>query len=321
LEFYPAELFFNKVEADLNPEKTIENNIQTLANFADDLSKFLQKHRSLSLFKKLPIRDESASVAQRLSDGHYLMTPCGIELLKTDCNAIAIELSDILKKHLVDRTEEVNLIIEYLLKEKINSQEIITLTLKNEGNQIQKLIRELNLPEDLFTFYLIYLARPFREQAANYFFEKIEKLNWNFGYCPICGHWPALGHIYTDGGSRTLWCLCCGTKWNFKRTQCVFCLNENHELLDIIMMQNEEAYRIQGCNNCKRYLKDVRSSTEVKNFNFDKIYLATLPLDIIGSNEGFIQESMLTVRYENTDGNELLLYRQKASKAKTIKVS
>jgi len=49
----------------------------------------------------------------------------------------------------------------------------------------------------------------------------------------------------------------------------------------------------------------------VKDFPFDKYYLGTLPLDIIAEKEGYIQESMLTVRYDNADGNELLMYRQK----------
>jgi hypothetical protein len=49
----------------------------------------------------------------------------------------------------------------------------------------------------------------------------------------------------------------------------------------------------------------------VKDFPFDKFYLGTLPLDIIATNEGYIQESILTVRYDNSDGNELLMYRQK----------
>jgi hypothetical protein len=41
------------------------------------------------------------------------------------------------------------------------------------------------------------------------------------------------------------------------------------------------------------------------------MYLGTLLLDAIGEKEGFIQESVLTVRYDNTKENELLMYRQK----------
>jgi len=65
------------------------------------------------------------------------------------------------------------------------------------------------------------------------------------------------------------------------------------------------------CKKCKRYLKEVRSNIEVANFPFDKFYLGTLPLDIIAAKEEYIQESVLTVRYNNSDGNELLMYRQK----------
>ena len=302
----------------LNEINTIEGNLKLLEPFVLDLNKYFSKGRILTLFKRLPLRDETENTTQRLLDGSYLLSPCGIELDKNECNSLALELIDILKLHLIDRADEIAAINNLLINEQIISHDIILKALKNEGNEIRKQISHSNLSEDLFTFYLVYLARPFREQAANFLTEKIDKLNWQYGYCPICGHWPELGHINSEGGERTLWCLCCNTKWKFKRTQCAFCLNENHEFIEIINPVNEESFRIQACKKCKRYLKEIRSNVEVKKFPFDKIYLGTIPLDIIAENQGYIQESILTVRYDNSNGNELLMYRQKATKEKII---
>ncbi len=295
---------------------SIEDNLEILEPFISGLNKYLEKSRSLSLFKKLPIRDDKENINDRLLEGSYLFSPCGVELRESECNSLALELIDLLKLHLTDRADEINTISDHLLNEKINPHSIILSTIKNEGNEIRKKIRQLNLPEDLFTFFLIYLARPFREQAASYLLEKIEKLIWLYGYCPVCGHWPVLAHINEESGERTLWCVCCNTKWKFKRTQCAFCLNENHESLEIISPVNEESYRIHACKKCKRYLKEIKSNNDAMNFQFDKMYLGTVPLDMIAEKQGYIQESILTVRYDNPAGNELLMYRQKAIKEK-----
>ncbi len=302
----------------MNKVKTIEDNLEILGPFVLDIKKYLTETRNRSLFKKLPISDLTENTNKKLADGSYLFSPCGVELNKSECNLLALQLMDILKLHLVDRKNEIDIINNLLLNEKIIPEQIILDTIKNDGNEIKKLIRELNIPEDLFTFYLIYLTRPFREQAAEHLVGKIEKMIWLYGYCPVCGHWPSLSHISSESGARTLWCLCCNSKWNFKRTQCVFCLNENQEQLEIINPIDEDKYRIQTCKKCKRYLKEVRSSLEINEFPFDKMYLGTLPLDVIAESEGYIQESILTVRYNNDDGNELLMYRQKAIKQKII---
>ncbi|NCS88705.1 MAG: formate dehydrogenase accessory protein FdhE [Ignavibacteria bacterium] len=295
----------------INSSSEMDGNIDKLNPFASDLKEFFESCKTLPLFKKLPLRDELEVRKQRLSGGRYLFRPCGIGLHPNESNKIALELLELLKKHLCDRKDELSAIADAMIQEKIIANDFLLQIIKNEGNQIRKVIRDNNLAEDIFTFFAIYFARPFRQFASEYLLEGLDKLNWFSGYCPVCGHWPGLGHINSEGGQRTLWCLSCNSKWNFKRTQCAFCLNEDHQTLQILNPENEESYRIQICKKCKRYLKEVRSIIEVKNFPFDKYYLGTLPLDVIAEQKGYFQESMLTVRYENSEGNELLMYRQK----------
>lgn len=295
----------------MNQSGIIDSDINKLEPFATELSSFFERSKKKALFKKLPLKEENSVAKERLYNGSYLFRPCGIEINVNECNQLALDLIDLLKKNLKENEESFSLIANAMVEEKIKAGDVLLHTLKNEGNELRKTVRNHNIPEDIFTFLAVYLARPFRETAAEYLLEGIEKYDWNFGFCPICGHWPALGHIGGEVGARTLWCLCCNTKWNFKRTQCVFCLNEDHKLIGILNLENEEAYRIQACKKCKRYLKEIRSSVEASDFPFDKMYLGTLLLDVIGEKEGFIQESVLTVRYDNTKENELLMYRQK----------
>ncbi|MBK6912404.1 MAG: formate dehydrogenase accessory protein FdhE [Ignavibacteriales bacterium] len=297
--------------AKTNSTSEMEDNIRKLESLASDLKIFFESCKTSPLFKKLPLREDVEERKQRLSDGHYLFRPCGVELNKNESNRIAVELLDLLKKNLSDRTEDLNDISEAMVQEKIKANDLLLQIIKNEGNHIRKVIRDNNLAEDIFTFFAIYFARPYRQFASEYLLEGLDKLNWFSGYCPVCGHWPGMAHINSEVGQRTLWCLCCNTKWNFKRTQCAYCLNEDHKSLQILNPESEESYRVQVCKKCKRYLKEVRGNIELKDFPFDKFYLGTLPLDIIAAQKGYIQESVLTVRYDNSDGNELLMYRQK----------
>jgi len=294
-----------------NSKSEMDNNIERLNPFASDLKVFFENSKSVSLFKKLPLREDIEAKKQRLSEGRYLFRPCGVELHPSEANKIALELLELLKKNLSDRVEDLNNITDAMVQEKIIANDLLLQIIKNEGNQIRKIIRDNNLAEDIFTFFAVYFARPFRQFASEYLLEGIEKLNWFDGYCPVCGHWPGLAHISAEGGQRALWCLCCNTRWNFKRTQCAFCLNEDHQSISILNPENEESYRIQVCKKCKRYMKEVRNNIELKDFPFDKYYLGTLPLDIIATQQDYIQESILTIRYENPDGNERLMYRQK----------
>lgn len=289
----------------------IDSDINKLEPFAAELTSFFQSSKRRALFTKLPIKDEISAAKERLYNGSYLFRPCGVEINVSECNHLAFELIELLKKNLKENEATFSVIADLLINEKLQAKDILLHTLKNEGSELKKIIRINNIPEDLFTFFVVYLVRPYRQTAAEYLLDGIDKYDWNLGYCPICGHWPALGHIGSDIGTRTLWCLCCNTKWNFKRTQCAFCLNENHQQLSILTPEKENNYRIQACKKCRRYLKEIRSAIEVKDFHFDQVYLGTLLLDVIGENEGFIQESVLTVRYDNTKENELLMYRQK----------
>jgi len=67
-----------------------------------------------------------------------------------------------------------------------------------------------------------------------------------------------------------------------------------------------------GCGGCRRYLKEVRSDVPVDQFAFLQTAHGTVRLDFAAQEEGFIRESPLTVRHDDPDGNELLLYRQAA---------
>jgi hypothetical protein len=69
-----------------------------------------------------------------------------------------------------------HLLHDAMIQEKIIANDLLLQIIKNEGNEIRKVIRDNNLSEDIFTFFAIYFARPFREFAAGYLLEGLDKL-------------------------------------------------------------------------------------------------------------------------------------------------
>ena len=59
-------------------------------------------------------------------------------------------------------------------------------------------------------------------------------------------------------GRRRLRCAACGCGWNFPRSRCAHCGNEEAKLLHYIAADGEgEKYRVDLCDRCHGYLKSV----------------------------------------------------------------
>lgn len=294
----------------MDKHPTVADSIRSLESFGSDLKDFLTRFTDTSLFRRLPPKGAKADAEKRLFEGRYLLRPCGTEFREENCGVMALELFDLLKKHLPEREKALVRIQNIFVEGKVGTHEFLEAVFSNLGNRIIKLVRQHDLEEDLTTFFAVLLARPIRQAAAKHLTADVDLSKWTCGYCPVCGHWPSFSHIEGNEGHRTLWCLHCGVRWQFPRITCAYCLNTDHEKLEIITPLGEEAYRAQVCLQCRRYLKEIRSKESADELDFDTLYLGTTGLDFAVRKEGYIQESPLTVRYDDPDGNELLMYRQ-----------
>ncbi len=109
--------------------------------------------------------------------------------------------------------------------------------------------------------------------------------HWGKGYCPVCGHLPAMGQLVRTkkGRERELVCGCCRMRWRFKRIGCPYCNNIEQDTLKIIGLE-EPDLRIDTCEKCKCYLKTYTSEGK------EQVMLAdwsTLHLDLVAERQGF----------------------------------
>jgi len=140
---------------------------------------------------------------------------------------------------------------------------------------------------DLMRFLVEESLRPALELMVEKYDERIKVHGWFEGYCPICGREPKIGKLTDNGMNRFLFCNQCGYEWFYEKDVCPFCGNDDQEELAYFIVEDDERYRVDVCNFCKRYVKTVEFDGTNTAVNMDVEDIATLHLDILANEEGY----------------------------------
>jgi FdhE protein len=127
-----------------------------------------------------------------------------------------------------------------------------------------------------------------------------------------------MAKLEREEGRRILQCSLCSTEWAFRRLQCPFCRNDDHDTLRFFFVDEESPYRVDVCDICKRYIKtvDERKLEEEKKVMLTLENIATLFLDILAVEEGYrnphqhlfgIEEEPLTGSALKDSGNDPMM--------------
>lgn len=159
--------------------------------------------------------------------------------------------------------------------------------LMEEGPDLERTAGEMRIDFALFSFLVVQSFSPFLGSYAEKLRRHINS-SWLKGYCPVCGGEPLMARLERETGRKWLFCWLCHSEWLFRRLECPFCGNNNQESLRYFYLEDEEAYRVDVCDRCKRYTKtvDARKTESIRSLFVED--LATLPLDIVAEKEGFV---------------------------------
>ncbi|MCC6175457.1 MAG: formate dehydrogenase accessory protein FdhE [Chloroflexi bacterium] len=78
--------------------------------------------------------------------------------------------------------------------------------------------------------------------------------SWDWGYCPVCGGWPAVTE-YVGCTSTRLRCGRCATAWERWSPACPFCGSDQRHGLGVEADAVDPAWSVDGCDACRRSLK------------------------------------------------------------------
>jgi FdhE protein len=158
-----------------------------------------------------------------------------------------------------------------------------------ERQHIEQMATRLKLDPDLLRILAQISLKPALHAWAQNLGPIINLDQWRRGYCPMCGNAPMLSEIQGKEGERRLRCSLCGTGWYYPRLQCPFCGCQGHKTLGYIAVEGEEEkYRLQTCESCRRYVKVVVTYDPIQPDLLLVEDLATLHLDLIANERDFV---------------------------------
>lgn len=140
---------------------------------------------------------------------------------------------------------------------------------------------------DLVELFIEESLRPALEKVVAAYGDAVARSEWSEGYCPICGREPKIGEVREDEGTRYLFCNQCGFEWEYRRIKCPFCGNEEQQTLAYFTIEEDDRYRVDVCNECKRYIKIVDFRDTRQKADLDVEDIATLHLDMLANDEGY----------------------------------
>jgi FdhE protein len=149
----------------------------------------------------------------------------------------------------------------------------------------------------LLFFFLVQLLKPSFEAQAELWRAGLKEISWSQGYCPFCGAFAGMAEIREEG-RRFLHCSLCGTEWEYPRTQCPYCRNEDQEQLTYFQVEGEEGYRVDICLSCRHYWKTVDFREMGGPLDFEVEDYLTLHLDHLAQEEGYIRPAKLFIDFK-----------------------
>ena len=236
---------------------------------------------------------DQISVSQmelKLREGFHVLDIETVEIEEEPLHVLYENVCEIIEKHGKGEASETEQLKKLIKHNQLELPTFIRKTALKDTSYFESLSEKLQTEKEYLYYLGIQVSKPLFEKIAENVESRIMKDAWNDGTCPVCGNEPAMARLMRDEGRRILYCFLCGTEWIFRRLQCPFCLNDNHETLRFFFAEESSPYRVDVCDTCKRYIKtvDERKLEEEKEVHLAAEDVATLFLDILATDEGYI---------------------------------
>jgi FdhE protein len=105
--------------------------------------------------------------------------------------------------------------------------------------------------------------------------------------CPLCGSAPHMAQLRSDEGKRYLQCSFCNCQWRGERIACPYCSNRDFNSLHYLYSEEEKAYRVDLCDQCKSYIKTIDARRLDYEPCLDLEDIVTIHLDILALEKGY----------------------------------
>jgi FdhE protein len=261
-------------------------------NYKDILSFFKyiirEQYKIKPLIKVEPVDINEETAKHHLREGFSLIDKKDIKLDMDSATTLFKKMCRGLQRKNVNIAVEAKKISQAVRKKEVDLQELFSRVFDRDTGYVDFIANKAGVHKWLLNFLAESSIKSSMETYADMLGGYVDQESWWKGYCPVCGSQPERGELRIDAGERFLECSACSFKWRFKRVVCPFCGNEDNKKLRYFNTEADgKAYRVDVCDECKRYIKtiDLREvQGEAVSFIED---IGTLHLDIIAEKEGY----------------------------------
>jgi len=289
----------NTTEA-LAIEKRIEKIKQERSSYIPLLN-FFQKVLSAQIGSSPHITIDEDDVGvdlarTKIEEGFPLLSKEQIRVDEESARQLFLILCQIAEKENRELEDAVKKIREALHDKKMHFHELVEWWVRGKG-PFNPEPDSLHLP--LLSLLLQYSVQPSLQAVASRLKDLVNEELWTRGYCPICGSFPFIAEMRGEGGERIFHCPSCSHAWKGRRLFCPFCENTEAQSLRYLYLEKESEYRIDLCDQCKRYIKTIDARKLDPPVIPALEDIATLHLDILAEENGF--QSVNSMRKLFTD--------------------
>lgn len=163
--------------------------------------------------------------------------------------------------------------------------------LEEDQQYFSELSARLNVPNELLIFTIDHALRPFLRLWAEPYYTAIAEddfRSWNFAtVCPFCGSKSHFSRLRAKDGRRFMFCDRCFTEWETRNLYCVHCGNDNPQTIQYLAVENDEAYQVYTCEECKGYLKTFDERHKGDKTDLFIANIETVYLDMLAQEKGY----------------------------------
>ena len=245
------------------------------------------KQRQLAALPSSRSLDCSLIDREKLKAGVPVARQINLFLPEDSLKEIALSIAAGVKEGMPQLAESIDLISNLIQKEKINPADYFEAPEEGENSPTDSWAKDLQVSPSNASFLMSLVSRVILERRNKEITAALGELEWEKGYCPICGTFPSIAFIEEQGGKRFLHCSSCGHYWRFTRVLCPYCENEAPEGMDYFYVENKTQESAFICDKCKKYLVTLYRAGSLFARDMDVSAISLIHLDMIMQEKGY----------------------------------
>jgi FdhE protein len=234
-----------------------------------------------------PVRIPQELLQTKLAEKFPLISVSEFSVDPQACRELLQNLCALIKDSSSSLADDAGVMARMLSRGAVDSQALFGALLSGDDSIFHRVAAELHIDEKALATLVYTCTQPSLSLCAEQLAVHLPPADtWQKGYCPICGSSPGLS-FFTDEGDRRLICSFCWWTWPIKRRICSHCHNTDDQTLQYFFSEQEEDWRVDLCDGCRRYIKtlDTRKVSRLVYFPLEQI--ASLHLDLKAREMGY----------------------------------